>query len=56
LLLQGRARLENPDLSLKELGETLEPPLGKSGMNHRLKKLELFAQDQMEKERKHHND
>jgi len=56
LAAAGRARLENPDLSLKELGETLEPPLGKSGMNHRLKKLELFAQDQMEKERKHHND
>jgi len=56
LAAAGRARLENPDLSLKELGETLEPPLGKSGMNHRLKKLEQFAQDQMEKERRHHHD
>ena len=56
LAAAGRARLENPDLSLKELGETLEPPLGKSGMNHRLKKLEQFAQDQMEKERRHHDD
>ena len=31
-------RLEYPDLSLKELGEQLEPPLGKSGVNHRMKK------------------
>ena len=36
-----RPRLpENPDLSLRELGETMNPPLGKSGMNHRLKRLE----------------
>ena len=36
----AEARLENPDLSLRELGETMNPPLGKSGMNHRLKRLE----------------
>ncbi len=39
----AQARLEYPDLSLKELGEMLDPPLGKSGMNHRLKKLEKIA-------------
>lgn len=39
----ARARLENPDLSLRELGELMEPPIGKSGMNHRLKKLESIA-------------
>lgn len=35
----ARARLENPDLSLKELGALLNPPVGKSGVNHRLKKI-----------------
>lgn len=32
-------RIENPEVSLKELGELLENPIGKSGVNHRLKKL-----------------
>ena len=32
-------RVEYPDASLKELGEMLTPPLGKSGVNHRLRKL-----------------
>lgn len=36
-------RLENRDLSLKELGQLLTPPLGKSGVNHRLKKIEDIA-------------
>ncbi|HHX37961.1 MAG TPA: DNA-binding protein WhiA [Clostridiaceae bacterium] len=36
-------RLENPDLSLRELGELMDPPLGKSGVNHRLKRLEKFS-------------
>lgn len=39
----AEARLENPDLSLRELGELMDPPIGKSGMNHRLKKLENLA-------------
>lgn len=43
LLMTAKARLSNPDCSLKELGEIMEPPLGKSGMNHRLKKLERLA-------------
>lgn len=38
-------RLEYPDLSLKELGEQLEPPLGKSGVNHRLKKIHEIAEE-----------
>ena len=37
-------RIENPELSLKELGELLDPPLSKSGVNHRLKKLEKIAE------------
>jgi len=40
----ARLRLENPDSSLKELGEMLEPPVGKSGVNHRLRKIEAIAE------------
>ena len=36
-------RLENPEMPLKELGEMMDPPLGKSGIYHRLKKIEAFA-------------
>lgn len=36
-------RLENPDAPLKELGAALEPSLGKSGVNHRLRKLSEIA-------------
>lgn len=36
-------RLENPDTPLKELGEFFQPPLGKSGVNHRLRKLSELA-------------
>ncbi len=35
----AQVRLENPDASLKELGACLDPPVGKSGVNHRLRKL-----------------
>lgn len=38
-------RLEEPDASLKELGEMMDPPVGKSGVNHRLRKLSQMAQD-----------
>ncbi len=38
-------RLDNEDASLKELGEMLIPPLGKSGVNHRLKKIEKIAEE-----------
>ena len=36
-------RLEYPDITLKELGELLEPPVGKSGVNHRLRKIADIA-------------
>ena len=36
-------RLEHPEASLKELGEMLNPPVGKSGVNHRMRKLEKIA-------------
>lgn len=39
----AKLRLENPDASLKELGEMLHPTLGKSGVNHRLRKLSETA-------------
>ena len=40
----AEVRLENPDLPLKELGELLSPPVGKSGVNHRLRKLKQIAE------------
>lgn len=39
LLEVALLRLENPDISLKELGTMLNPPIGKSGVNHRLRKI-----------------
>ncbi len=36
-------RLEYPEATLKELGEYLDPPVGKSGVNHRLRKLSELA-------------
>ncbi|WP_033168582.1 DNA-binding protein WhiA [Clostridium sp. KNHs205] len=36
-------RLEYPEVSLKELGALLNPPIGKSGVNHRLRKLSILA-------------
>ena len=32
-------RLENPDMSLTELGKLLKEPIGKSGVNYRLKRI-----------------
>lgn len=37
------ARLANQDATLKELGASLCPPVGKSGINHRLRKLSEMA-------------
>ncbi len=39
----AEVRLEYPDAPLKELGEYLEPAVGKSGVNHRLRKLSELA-------------
>ncbi len=41
----ARLRLEYPDATLKELGEYLVPPVGKSGVNHRLRRLSILAED-----------
>ncbi len=40
----ARIRLEMPDATLKELGESLNPPVGKSGVNHRLRKISTIAE------------
>ena len=39
----AEVRLENPEASLLELGRLLDPPVGKSGVNHRLRKLSELA-------------
>jgi cell division protein WhiA len=39
----AKLRIEQPDASLKELGQLLNPPIGKSGVNHRLRKLSIIA-------------
>lgn len=41
----ARLRMEHPDVPLKELGQMLEPPIGKSGVNHRLRKLSEIAEE-----------
>lgn len=40
----AEVRLEHPDAPLKELGELMTPPIGKSGVNHRLRKLGELAE------------
>lgn len=44
-------RLQFPEESLKELGEMLNPPIGKSGVNHRLRKIEKIADELRKEER-----
>ena len=39
----AEVRLAYPDAPLRELGEYLDPPVGKSGVNHRLRKLGELA-------------
>ena len=40
----AQIRLDKPDATLKELGESLNPPVGKSGVNHRLRKISTIAE------------
>ncbi|WP_040196135.1 DNA-binding protein WhiA [Candidatus Soleaferrea massiliensis] len=42
-------RLREPDLSLKELGESLSEPISRSGVNHRLHKLGRIAEEYRER-------
>ncbi len=39
----ARLRLDNPDMSLRDLGAAMEPPLSRSGVNHRLQRILAFA-------------
>lgn len=39
----AQLRLEEPDANLSELGEMLNPPVSKSGVNHRLRKISSIA-------------
>ena len=39
----AEVRLEHPDMPLKDLGQLLDPPLGKSGVNHRLRRISEIA-------------
>jgi DNA-binding protein WhiA len=41
----ARLRLQYPDATLKELGMMLNPQVGKSGVNHRLRKLSEIADE-----------
>lgn len=43
LLQVAKLRLENPEMSLRELCGSVEPPLSRSGVNHRLKKIGEIA-------------
>jgi len=36
-------RIENPDISLNELGKLIDPPISRSGVNHRLERLRKIA-------------
>ncbi|MBN1624816.1 MAG: DNA-binding protein WhiA [Clostridia bacterium] len=45
LIQMAQVRLENPEASLEELGSLMDPPIGKSGANHRLAKLSKIAED-----------
>ena len=39
-----RLRLENPDFSLRALGESLNPPISRSGVNHRFQRILEIAE------------
>ena len=43
-------RLENPELTLSELAEEFDPPVTKSCLNHRLRKLVELAKPKMDSE------
>ena len=42
----ARARVQNPDLNLTELGQALTPPVGKSGVNHRMRRLLAYIREE----------
>lgn len=52
LRAMAEVRLEHPESSLAELGGYLNPPVGKSGVNHRLRKLGELVDKLKSKEEK----
>lgn len=47
----ARIRVENPDASLQDIGDMMVPALGKSGVNHRLRKISEIAEELRAEER-----
>ena len=45
LLQAARARLDNPEATLQELAAMQDPPVSKSAMNHRMRKLVALADE-----------
>lgn len=45
LIEVAELRVKYPEMSLKDLGKMIENPIGKSGVNHRLKKIVEFADE-----------
>lgn len=50
LAQMAELRLQYPEATLKELGMMLSPQMGKSGVNHRLRKLSAMAEELREKQ------
>lgn len=46
----ARLRLQNPDMSLRELGKALTSPISRSGVNHRLRRISEYAAELRRKE------
>lgn len=44
-------RIENPDISLSELGKLFDPPISRSGVNHRIERIRKIA-DELRQSRK----
>ena len=51
----AEVRLIYPEITLKELGEALSVPIGKSGVNHRLRKLSMMAEKLRENQEGHYD-
>ncbi|MCI9087891.1 MAG: DNA-binding protein WhiA [Clostridia bacterium] len=47
----AQLRISHPEASLIELGNLLKTPIGKSGVNHRLKAIEKMAEELLTKEK-----
>ena len=41
----AQLRIANPDYSIQQIADSIEPPLTKSGVNHRLRTINKIADD-----------